>query len=246
MLAHIHPYPQWFACEHRPLLNGLVNPGSVSRTSQGPPRAQSPFARSRCYLSRRNVLCIASEGITPPSSLIWTHATDQVPPAVFSLLYTTGLCRLLPAPAGKWSLPTLSLQSLHRCLDPYPEVPLRCFCPFLPGELQPHQRCTKFGTPNNRRNATSTTTPFRGGSHSVMFRLPCLLAPQMAPTAKTRSPTGSRVVYTTQWTGSYLPELWYRYMTESDNYHGGTFTRWIAALSAAPRNLQSNIRSEIN
>ena len=75
---------------------------------------------------------------------------------------------------------------------------------------------------------------FRGGSHSVMFRLPCSLAPQMAPTAQTRSPTGSRVVYTTQWTESYLPELWYRYMTESDNYHGGTFTRWIAALSAAP------------
>jgi hypothetical protein len=25
-------------------------------------------------------------------------------------------------------------------------------------------------------------------------------------------------------------------MTESDNYHDGTFTRWIAALSAAPCN----------
>ena len=29
-------------------------------------------------------------------------------------------------------------------------------------------------------------------------------------------------------------ELWYRYMPESGNWHGGTFTRWIAALSAAP------------
>ena len=237
MPAHIHPYLQWFTCEHRPIFNGLVHPGTVSRPSQGPPRAQSPFARSRCYLYRRNVLCIPSEGITPPSSLIWTHATDQNPPADFSLPYTASLCRLLPVPAGSWSFPTLSLQSLLRCLDPYPGVPLRCFCPFLPGELQPHNRCTKFGAPNNRRNATSTTTPFRGGSHSVMFRLPSLLAPQMAPTAQARSPTGSRVVYTTQWTGSYLPELWYRYMTESDNYHGGTFTRWIAALSAAPCNL---------
>ena len=27
-------------------------------------------------------------------------------------------------------------------------------------------------------------------------------------------------------------------MTESDNYHDGSFTRWIAALSAAPRNLE--------
>ena len=33
-----------------------------------------------------------------------------------------------------------------------------------------------------------------------------------------------------------LPLWWHRYMTESDNYHGGTFTRRIAALSAAPCN----------
>jgi hypothetical protein len=55
----------------------------------------------------------------------------------------------------------------------------------------------------------------------------------MAPTAQALSPAGGRDVYATQWTGRYRPELWYRYMTESDNYHGGTFTRWIAALSAA-------------
>jgi hypothetical protein len=132
----------------------------VSRTSQDPPPAKGPFARSRFYLSRRNVSCITSEGITPPSSLIWAHATDQNPSVDFSFLYTAGLCRLLPVPAGSWSFPTLSLQSLHRCLDPYPGVPLRCVCPFLPGESQPHKRCTKFGTPNYRRNATSTTTPF--------------------------------------------------------------------------------------
>ena len=33
-------------------------------------------------------------------------------------------------------------------------------------------------------------------------------------------------------------ELWYRYMPESGNWHGGTFTRWIAALSAAPCNVR--------
>ena len=90
--------------------------------------------------------------------------------------------------------------------------------------------------PTSRRNATSTTTSFRGGSHFVMFRLPWSLAPQVAPTAQTLCPAGSQGVYATQWTGSRLPELWYRYMTESDNYHDGTFTRWIAALSAAPCN----------
>jgi hypothetical protein len=30
-------------------------------------------------------------------------------------------------------------------------------------------------------------------------------------------------------------------MTETDNYHGGTFTRWIAALSAATCNVRVNI-----
>jgi len=44
-----------------------------------------------------------------------------------------------------------------------------------------------------------------------------------------------------EWTGNCLPELWYRYMTETDNYHGGTFTRWIAALSAATCNVRVNI-----
>ena len=49
MLAHIRPSLQWFTCEDRPLFNGSFSPGSVSRTIQGPPRAQSPFARLRRY-----------------------------------------------------------------------------------------------------------------------------------------------------------------------------------------------------
>jgi len=65
-----------------------------------------------------------------------------------------------------------------------------------------------------------------------------LLAPQVAPTAQAQRPACSQGVYATQWTGSYLPELWYRYMTETDNYHGGTTTRWIAALSAATCNIK--------
>jgi len=176
MPAHIHPYHQWFTCESRPVFNGPVHPGSVSRSSQGPPRAQSPFAGRRRYLHRRGVLRTTSEGVTPPSLLIWTHATDQNPPADFSSAYTAGLCRLLPVPAGRWSFPTLSLQSLHGCLDPYPGMPLRCFRPFLPGELQPHPRCTEFGASDNRRNATSTTTPIS----RRQFRLRRIQAPMLA------------------------------------------------------------------
>ena len=59
---------------------------------------------------------------------------------------TIGLCRLLPVPAGRWPFPTLSLQSLYRCLDPYPAVFLRCTCSFLPEEHRPHIRSETFGT----------------------------------------------------------------------------------------------------
>src|SRR5207245_4949185 len=34
-------------------------------------------------------------------------------------------------------------------------------------------------------------------------------------------------------TSGYPQELWYRYVPESGNWHGGTPTRWIEALSAA-------------
>jgi hypothetical protein len=145
MLAHIHPSLQRFACKIRPVFNGLAAPGSASRTIQGPPRAQSPFARSRRYPFRHDVFRITSEGVTPPSSLLRTHAPDPSPPALFGFPYSTRLCRLSPVPAGNGSFPTLSLQSLHRCLDPYPGMPLWCPRPFLPRELQPHPRCTDFG-----------------------------------------------------------------------------------------------------
>ena len=145
MLVHIHPALQRFACKHMPVFNGLAAPDSVSRTIQGPPRVQSPFARLRRYLFRRDVFCITSEGVTPPSSLLRTHAPDQLPPILFGSPYGMGLCRLSPVPAGRWPSPTLSLQSLHRCLDPYPGMPLWCPHPFLPRESQPQPRCTDFG-----------------------------------------------------------------------------------------------------
>ncbi len=148
MLAHMHPFLQGFACKTRPVFNGFIAPGPASSTIQGPPRAQSPFARLRRYPFRRDVFCITSEGVTPPSSLLRTHAPDQNPPILFGSPYSTGPCRLSPAPAGWWSFPTLSLQSIHRCLDSYPGMPLWCPRPFLPRELQPHPRCTDFGASN--------------------------------------------------------------------------------------------------
>jgi hypothetical protein len=64
-----------------------------------------------------------------------------------ALAWSAGLCRLSQAPAGRWPFPTLSLQSLRRCLDPYPAVSFQCICPLLPGRQRPHLKRHRFGTP---------------------------------------------------------------------------------------------------
>jgi hypothetical protein len=51
--------------------------------------------------------------------------------------------------------------------------------------------------------ATSMTNRFRGCSHSVMFRLPHLQGPQVAPTVEAQRLLGSRAVYPTQRTCGY-------------------------------------------
>ena len=112
-----------------------------------PPCAESPFAQNQALPAFATMSCIMSDGVTHPSSLILAHAPDQIPPAVFDLTITTGLCRLSPVPAGRWSFPTLSLQSLRRCLDPYPAASLQCICSLLPEGQRPHLRRQRFGTP---------------------------------------------------------------------------------------------------
>ena len=136
MLAHIRPSLQWFTCEHRPIFNESLSPGSVSRTIQDPPRAQSPFARSKCYLSRRNVSCITSEGITPPSSLIRAHARVQIPPVSFGLGLVrrvfAGCCQ--PLLGGGPSRRYLC-KSFSTCKDPYPGCSCGAFTRFFPQDI---------------------------------------------------------------------------------------------------------------
>jgi len=105
MLTHIHPCLLWFTCEDRPKFNGIVHAGSASSTIQGPPRVQSPFARSRRYLNRRDVSCITSEDITPPSSLLRAHAPVQNPPAYFDLPYKAGSLQVVASLCWEMDLP---------------------------------------------------------------------------------------------------------------------------------------------
>jgi len=174
-----------------------------------------------------------SEGVTPPSSLLRAHAPVHPLPAFSALAYTPGLRRLPPAPAGRWTFPTLSPQSLQRRLDPYPAVSLHCSYPFLPEGLRPLRMGNPFGTPSLSCIAASAGPSFRGCSHSFMFSLPCLLGPPTAPTASlsrwAAGPFTPRIDHAVT-----CHDLWHRYLPESGNWQGGTFTRWIVALSAAP------------
>jgi len=183
MLAHIHPFLPRSACKTKPIFNGVVIPGSVSRTIQGPPRAQSPFARLRRYLFRRDVFCISSEGVTPPSLLLRTHAPIQNPPILFGSPYSTGPCRLLPVPAGYWTFPVLSPQIFPQVSGPLPRWVPTVLSPVSShgniGLLHPFSGST---FPPLSRKRLPTGPGFRGCSHSVMFRPPRLLVTLVAPT----------------------------------------------------------------
>ena len=122
----------------------VQRPGVCPSGIRHAPRAPSPAAGvTRCSVTSS----VTSEGVTPPSSLILAHAPDQIPPDDFSFMpYTTGPYRLLPAPAGRWPFPTLSLHSLHSRLVPYPVVSLRCMYPFLHEERRPRNRVYVLGT----------------------------------------------------------------------------------------------------
>src|SRR5712671_3767007 len=98
-----------------------------------------------------------------------------------------------------------SPQSVWRCLDPYPAALLRCSYPLLPAEHRPHLTCKRFRAETPAMIATSMANRFRGCSHSIMFRLPHLLGPPVAPTAEALCLLGSRAVYTTQRTCGYPP-----------------------------------------
>ncbi len=207
MLTHIHPSPLRFARRTRlGLSSPMLNRRSVrDRFPPSPPSAQSPFAHSRCYLRWGDV----SHHLRGryPSFIAHTGSCARPNPSrcLRSLPWSAGLCRLSPVPAGKWTFPTLSLQSLPRCLDPYPAALSPCVYSFLPGRHRPHVRRKTFGAPLTPCNATSTGCFFRGCSHSLMFRLPGSLDPQVAPTAEAQCPPGGRAVYTTHLSVGYLP-----------------------------------------
>ena len=95
---------------------------------------------------------------------------------------TVGLCRWLSAPAGRRTFPTFSLRLFPCVLGPLPRWLLRCIYPFLPQDigLPPVRTGSAL---HNVRTATSVRRPFRGCSHSRMFRPAGVLTTPVAPPA---------------------------------------------------------------
>ena len=124
-----------------------------------------------------------------PSSYWLMRRTKTLHPALLCAP-PGGLCRLLRAPAGRWSFPTLSPQSLCRRLDPYPVDLHRCNCLLLPDRHRPRLRFHRLGARKRPTTRLHCGSSFRGCSHSLMFRLPHWLGPLTAPTAEELRPTG--------------------------------------------------------
>ena len=144
--------------------------------------------------------------ITRPSSLLRTHAPDL--PLSRPMRY--GLVReslqVAACPCWEKAFPDV-ISSI--CVEVLGPVPRRASSVPLPvssrrTSASPYvQEVRRAETP--AMIATSMTNQFRGCSHSLMFRLPHLLGPQVAPTAEALSLLGSRAVYATQRTCGYPP-----------------------------------------
>src|SRR4030095_7150897 len=110
---------------------------------------------SRSSWARRTT----SAGVIPPSLLLRAHAPVLHPPRASVAPSTPGLCRLLSAPAGRRTFPTLSLHIFPGVLGPLPRRLLRCTCPLLPPRHRPSPRSDRVGAPHSPYSAFRTA-PF--------------------------------------------------------------------------------------
>ena len=106
------------------------------------PRAPLPTTSVTCLSTASSTMSVA---VTPPSSLLRTHASNQNPPSPLVIPLAKGLCRLLSAPAGRWPFPTLSLRIFPHVLGPLPRLLSWCSYPFLPIRQRPSRRIDPVG-----------------------------------------------------------------------------------------------------
>ena len=135
MLTHIHPSRLQFTCRTRPIFNGAVNPGSESGAGQGPPDAQSPFARTRCYLVRRGVSHpvggLYPSVIAHTSSCVRPNSSQWLQLSLFHWVLAGCHQSLLQDGPSRRYLH----KSFPRCLDPYPGASPGASTRYFPGNI---------------------------------------------------------------------------------------------------------------
>ena len=145
-------------------------------------------------------------GVTRPCTLLRTHAPDLNPLTPYALWLGPCVfagCRV-PLLGGGPSRCYL----LTRCGGAWTRTPPRlcgALTRFFPQSFGLTSRATGSARDTPAMIATAMTNRFRGCSHAVMFRLPHLRGPQIAPTAEAQRLLGSRAVYATQRTCGYPP-----------------------------------------
>jgi hypothetical protein len=151
VLTHIPPSTLWFASTGAPLFPGPTCPGTPGAAKCPEPLCTSKaLPRSSWSLRPRQQAlpcCHRSYGLMRQSSPL--SLPRWYPRSV-------GLCRLLSAPAGRRTFPTLSLRILPCVLGPLPRRLLRCTCPFLPPRHRPSPRSDRVGAPQSPCSDFST------------------------------------------------------------------------------------------
>jgi len=199
MLVHVHPSQLWFACEARPLFVTRLVPALSPGAGHGTTKCPGRLCTHRVLPGDAAASRATSVGVTPLSSLIRAHAPDQNPPAVFGSTYYGRSLQVVTSPCWELALPGVISAILVWVLGPLPRsVPFGAYARFFPKGFGLTSDLT--GSARQRLAAMQLQRRllFRGCSHSVMFMLPYLLDPQVAPTAVAQCPQGGRAVYTTQ------------------------------------------------
>ena len=119
MLTHIHPSRFGLHARLVPSLWVLVVPAQRLGQSRNRQVPRAPLPASGVTLGSE-MSSISSEGVTPPSSLIRTHASDHNPPADFGCPYFGRSLQVAVSPCWKMALPDVISAICVEVLGPIP------------------------------------------------------------------------------------------------------------------------------
>ena len=130
------------------------------------PIAQSPFAHLGRYLRWCDVWHHLRERYLSFLAPMDSCASPKPSLCLWSYALVSGLCRLLSAPAGSRTFPTLSLRILPDVPGPLPRRLVSALTRFFLHDIGLPPVRTRSAL-NNTRAATSARSLFRGCSHSL-------------------------------------------------------------------------------